>query len=73
MAFGNAAYRRIARHLRDQIDVHGDHRRPMTETRASTSGFTARVSGADYDDVVRVSHCGLSIDALSAVAGVGSA
>src|SRR6185437_8243192 len=56
MALGNAANRRIAGHLRDQVKVHGDHCGRQTQTRARTRRFATGMASAHYDDVVLLLH-----------------
>jgi phosphoribosylamine--glycine ligase len=62
MPLRDAADGRITRHLRDQIQVHRDHRGAQTQAGARTRSLTTGVSGADDHDVVRGSHnfqCGI--------------
>ena len=56
MPLGDSANRRIARHLRDQIEVHRDHRGLETHSRARTRRFASGVTGADHHDVVFLLH-----------------
>jgi hypothetical protein len=49
MAFSNAANRGVAAHLRDQIEVEGEHRRSQAHARCSHRSFAAGVSCA-YDE-----------------------
>ncbi len=56
MALGDSADGGVARHLGDQIQVHRDHRGLQAQARAGSRGFTARVSGADYNHVVTIRH-----------------
>ena len=51
MSLGNAADRRIARHLRDQVDVEGVEGSLQSHTRGSHRCFAPGMSGADYDYV----------------------
>ena len=52
MPFGDAADRRIARHLRDQIRIHRVQRRVQTHTRGRVRRFTAGMTGAHNHDIV---------------------
>ena len=52
MAFGNAADGRIAAHLGDEVEVHGNERGPEAHTRGGHGGFASGVTGAHNDDVV---------------------
>jgi hypothetical protein len=56
VALGDAADGRVARHLRDQVQVHGDHGGAQAHARAGARGFAAGVTGADDHDVVPVGH-----------------
>ena len=57
VTLGDAADGRIAAHLGDQVQVHGDHGRAQANAGAGARGFTAGVAGADDNDVVPVGHC----------------
>ncbi len=52
MALGHAADGRIAAHLRDEVEVHGDERGLEAHARGSHGGLAAGVAGADHDDIV---------------------
>jgi hypothetical protein len=54
MALGDSTYGRIARHLRDQVDIHRDH--GGVEAKASTRPrrLAPGMAGADHDDVILV-------------------
>src|SRR2546430_2030350 len=52
----DAADGRVAGHLRDEIQVHRDHRGFETHARACTSGLATGVTGAYHDDVVNFLH-----------------
>ncbi len=56
MALGDSADRRIARHLRDQVQIHRDHRRLQAQTGARARRFAAGVSGADDDHFITICH-----------------
>jgi hypothetical protein len=56
MALRNSADGRIAGHLRDQVDIHRDHRGPQTQTSARARSFTTSVSGSDHNHLIRLSH-----------------
>jgi hypothetical protein len=47
----------IARHLRNQVGIHGDHRGAQAETRAGSRGLAPGVAPAYYHNVVRLIHC----------------
>ena len=53
---GDASDGGVARHLRDQVEVHGDHGGAETHARASAGGFAPGVTGADDHDVVTLVH-----------------
>ncbi len=57
VTLGDAADGWIATHLRDQVQVHGDHGGAQANAGAGARGFTAGVAGADDNDVVPVGHC----------------
>ena len=57
VTLGDSADGRVAAHLRDQVQVHGDHGRAQANAGAGARGFTAGVAGADDNDVVPVGHC----------------
>ena len=50
--FRNSADRRVARHLRDKINIHGDHRGSQTEPGASSRRLATGMTGADNDDII---------------------
>ena len=52
VAFGDAADGRVAGHLGDEVDVHGDHGGFEAEAGGGAGGFDASVAGADDDHVV---------------------
>ena len=52
VAFGDAADGRIAGHLGDQVEVHGDDRGLEPHARGGHGGFAAGVARADDGDVV---------------------
>ena len=52
VALGHAADGRIAAHLRDQVEVHGDERGLQAHARGGHGGFAAGVAGAHHDDIV---------------------
>jgi hypothetical protein len=56
VTLGNAADGGVAGHLRDQVQVHGDHGRLQTHSRGGAGGFTPGVTGADDNDVVAFAH-----------------
>src|SRR6185369_8894093 len=47
----------ITRHLSDQVEIHRNHGGPQADPGTSARRFTARMTGADHDDVVTVLHC----------------
>ena len=55
--FGDAADGGIAGHLRDQVQVHGDHGGAQPHARARPRGFASRVAGSDHHHVVPLVHC----------------
>jgi hypothetical protein len=56
VALGDASDGGVARHLRDQVEVHRDHGGPETHSRASAGGFAPGVTGADDHNVVPLVH-----------------
>ena len=56
VALGDASDGGVAGHLRDQVEIHGDHGGPQTHARASAGGFAPGVTGADDHDVVPLVH-----------------
>ncbi len=46
-----AADGRVARHLADRVEVHGEQQRAASHARGGQRGLASRVTGADYDDV----------------------
>jgi len=52
VTLGNAADGRVAAHLSDQVEVHGDERGLEAHARGSHCGFAAGVACADYGDIV---------------------
>ena len=56
VALGDSADRRIARHLRDQVQVHRHHRRSQAHSGTRARRFAARVTGTDNDHVVLGLH-----------------
>ena len=52
VTLGDAADGRVAGHLRDQVEIHGDHRGPEAHAGAGPGGLAPGVAGADHDDVV---------------------
>jgi hypothetical protein len=55
-SLGNAAYGRVARHLRDQVQIHGDHGRPQPHTGTRPRRLASRVPRPDHDNIVRLVH-----------------
>jgi phosphoribosylamine--glycine ligase len=53
---GDTAYRRIAGHLRNEVEVHRDHRRMQPEPGGSTRSFAAGMSGTHDDHLIRLRH-----------------
>ena len=51
MTFGDAADRRVARHLRDQVDVECEQRRLQPHARRGHRGLASGVAGADNNDI----------------------
>ena len=51
VTFGDAAYRGITRHLRDQVDIEGVQRGLQAHAGAGHSGLTSGVPGPDYNNV----------------------
>jgi hypothetical protein len=49
---GNPADCRIAGHLRDEIDIHRYHRRLQSQSGTRPRRLTARVTGANYDNII---------------------
>ncbi len=56
VALGDAADGGVAGHLRDQVEVHGDHGGPQAQARAGARGFAPGMAGADDHDVVLLIH-----------------
>ena len=56
MSLGDAANRRVAGHLRDEIEIHGDHRGAQAHARAGSRSLTSGVAGANNDDIVFRRH-----------------
>ena len=56
MPFGNTSNRRVAGHLGDQVNIHGDHRRVQPEPGTSARSLATRVSGANYHYVILLLH-----------------
>jgi len=56
MALGDAADSGVAGHLRDEVEVHGDHGSFEAHARAGAGGLATGVTGADDDDVVIFLH-----------------
>ncbi len=54
VALGHAADRRVARHLRDQLERAGQDQRARAQPRGGQRGLAAGVAGADDDHVVGV-------------------
>lgn len=52
MTLRNPADRRIARHLRDEVDIHRDHRRLQSQPRTRPRRLTAGMTGANYDNII---------------------
>ncbi len=52
MALGEAANRRVARHLADRLDLMGQQQRAGAEASRRSRSFAAGVAAADHDDVV---------------------
>lgn len=52
VSLGNPPDRRIARHLRDEIDIHRNHRRLQSQSGARTRRLTAGMTGANYDNII---------------------
>ena len=52
VTLGDSADRRIARHLRDQIGIHRDHRGAQSEARAGPARFAAGMPSANDHNVV---------------------
>ena len=52
MALRDAADGGIARHLRDQVQVHRDHRGAQAHASACTRGLATGVAGAHDNDVI---------------------
>jgi hypothetical protein len=52
----NSTNRGVARHLRDEIKVHGHHGGLEPHAGAGAGGFASRVAGADDNDVVLLVH-----------------
>jgi hypothetical protein len=52
MALGDAAHCRIAAHLRNQVEVHGDDRGPEAHARGGHGCLAAGVPGAHDNDIV---------------------
>ena len=52
MPLGDPADRRVAGHLRDQVEVHGAERRPQTHARRRHRRLAPRVPRADHDHIV---------------------
>jgi phosphoribosylamine--glycine ligase len=57
MPLGDAADGRIARHLRNQVNIHGDHGRAKADAGAGACGLATSVPSADYDNVETTAHC----------------
>src|SRR5439155_25045655 len=53
---GDTADRRIARHLRNQVDVHGDDRGAQAHAGAGASGLATGMSGPYHDHVIGIRH-----------------
>src|SRR5579859_1754371 len=56
VSFGDAADSWVAGHLRDEVEVHGDHGGFEAHARTGAGGLATGVSGADDDDVVNLLH-----------------
>src|SRR5690349_4835469 len=56
VAFGDAADGGVAGHLRDEVEVHGDHGGFEAHARRGAGGLATGVTGADDDDVVSFLH-----------------
>ena len=56
VAFGDAADGGVAGHLRNQVQVHGDHGGPQPNAGAGAGGFAPGVARADDNDVVPFLH-----------------
>jgi hypothetical protein len=56
VAFGDASDGGVARHLRHQVEVHGDQSGAETHAGASARGFAPGVTGADDHDVEPLVH-----------------
>ena len=52
VALGHAADGRIAAHLGDEVEVHGDERGLEAHARGGHGRFAAGVPGAHHDDIV---------------------
>src|ERR1700733_9665934 len=51
VTFSDAADCRVARHLRDQVDVEGDERRLQPHARGGHRGLASGMAGADDNDI----------------------
>ena len=51
VALGDAADGRVAGHLGDEVQIHGDHGGAAAHAGGGAGGFAPGVSGADDDDV----------------------
>ena len=57
VTFGDTADGGVAGHLRDEVEVHGDHGGAETHAGGGTGGFASGVTGSDDHDVVLLGHC----------------
>jgi len=56
VSLGNAANSRVARHLRDEIDVEGEERGVQAHARASHGSLASGMTGAHHHNVVGFSE-----------------
>jgi hypothetical protein len=52
VALGHAADGRVATHLGDEVEVHGDERGLEAHARGGHGGLAASVTGADHSNIV---------------------
>ena len=57
VTFGDASDGGVAGHLRDEVQVHGDHGGAESHAGAGSRGFATGVAGADDHDLVAFGHC----------------
>jgi hypothetical protein len=56
VTLGNATDGWVAGHLRDEVEVHGDHGGLEAEARTRPGRLASRMAGAHHDDIELLRH-----------------